>query len=195
MPLEPPRDFRASSHEPLQQTMARLRQTLRIQPDSQVGLKPAEDPASSGPPLEIGATGGKGAVDATYSRLISENKVFLATRVDPASLLAERHSLARLHRSLVECETILRYFAAGPNRTGFVGRMLNAFQRFVHRALNWFVGPSIGFDKSATEALAETTAAIDIVQRQIYLIAHELAVLSERLTSLEATKDTTRNEP
>lgn len=194
MPFETPRNFRASDHEPLQQAMARLRNALRIQPESQVVLKPAGNPATPEATPEI-APGNQDPVEATCGRLISESKVFIATRVDAPSLLAERHSLLSLRRSLAECETIVRYFAAGPTRTGFAGRMLNAFQQFTRRALNWFIGPSISFDKSATEALAETAVAIDIVQRQIYLITQELALLSDRLASLEATKSAIHNAP
>jgi cellobiose-specific phosphotransferase system component IIB len=61
--------------------------------------------------------------------------------------------------------------------------------------LNWFIGPSISFDKSALNAVAETAAAVDVVQRQIYLMAQELAVLSDKLESLEERNSQSHSSP
>jgi hypothetical protein len=118
--------------------------------------------------------------------MLLERQVFVAARVDSPALLEERHPLSDLRRSLAECETVLRYFAAGPGRVGFSGKVLNASQQCTRRVLNWFIGPSISFDESAIKAAGEATAAIDVMQRQIHLIAQELAALWDKLESLEA---------
>ena len=194
MPFELPRNFQISDREPLEQVMARLRSALRIHPESAVTLQLAEDPgfAKAAPQTAAGEQNSAGNM---YRTMGPERKVFVATRIDPPSLLAERHSLSELRRSLAECETILAHFAAGPSREGFLGRMLNVFQQCTRRVLNWFIGPSISFDKSALNAVAETAAAVDVVQRQIYLMAQELAVLSDKLESLEERNSQFHSSP
>ncbi len=110
---------------------------------------------------------------------------------ETSSILSQGHSLSRLRASIEECQTIVRYFEAGPQRKGITGRILNNVSDYSRRFLNWFIGPSVSFDRSTTSALEQSRAALELLQKQVKAIASELDSLSRTVNVLA----TERKEP
>lgn len=102
---------------------------------------------------------------------------YVLKTIDDVSLLEERYSLARLREELDHCQAVLQHFRAGQSRSGVRARLANYVALMSRRVLKWFIAPSMIFDESAMRALSEITAAIETMQRQLKVIADELAAL------------------
>jgi hypothetical protein len=159
--------------------MARLRVSVQVDPDSRMALVPESSsknvPQSSGN-LELDEAS---TSSEAYARVASRGKILVAQRVHDVTVLTEQPALAQIRLKLEECRTILAYFESGPSRTGALGKLKNLVTGVTRRALNWFVAPSIMFDKSAAEALNETAASIELLHRQVHVLAQQLATLTE----------------
>lgn len=145
-------------------------------PGSRMALFPVEPSA-----IELLSCPSTASVDHDESSTPAHSfNAYVAKRVDEFSLLEGKYSLATLSEQLDRCRTVLRHFHAGQARRGLKGRAANFVALISHRILNWFITPSIEFDDAAEKSLSEITYAIDRMQRQIKIIATEVAWLRER---------------
>jgi DNA-binding transcriptional MerR regulator len=194
MDFETSPDSRIPKDAGLERAMEKLRRSLRVAPESHLETVPVPTTAT------LAATGvAKGndvaqspasstSAEELYSRLVAGGRVFKGYRVDDSALLGRQHSLAQLRLNLEECRTVLSYLQTGPLRAGLAGQMKNSVTRLTWRVLNWFITPSITFDRSAANALNECAVSLDLLTRQVQVIARELASLSEAMAAIEASQ-------
>jgi hypothetical protein len=198
MDFETPPSLKIPQNASLEETMEALRRTLRVEPESRLKLRPApvevttdsvtpsqqigsENSGKSAPPTDAG--------EEIYSRVVARGGIFRGSRVDDPTLLTRQHSLSQLRLNLEECRTVVSYLQNGPQRTGVAGQLKNRVTGLTWRMLNWFITPSISFDRSAANALNECAASLDLLSRQVQLIARELTSLSEAVEAMQVSRN------
>lgn len=196
MAFETPRTFRIPKGRGLPEAMNKLSQALRVEPESRIQLEalgvtvPSQSSATGDSRNAAGSASpgktGESAEDI-YRRVLERGGSFTARRIDDASLLSRQYSLSSLRMNLEECRTVVAFLQNGPQRIGRLAGLKNGITRLTRVALNWFIAPSVIFDKAAGEALNECAASLDLLSRQVQVIAQELAVLSETTKALEVS--------
>jgi hypothetical protein len=204
MAFETPRNFKIESDRSLPEAMEKLGHALRVDPESRVQIEPVcarPSPISIAPDksLQAGNAGQENlnvSAESVYSQVAARGGMFIARRIDDASLLSRQYSLVRLRLKLEECRTVIAFLQTGPQRTGPLAGVKNGITRFTRLAFNWFITPSVTFHSAAGDALNECAASLDLLSRQIQVIAQELAVLSETTSALEtALSELPKNLP
>ncbi len=197
MAFETPREFRLPKDASLAKAMEELRQQLDVGPDSRLELEPAAHSVAN----ESSKAAGRSKPAATpeedssgtsapeiYSRLVGEGTSFVARRVVDSPLITRQHSLSKLRLNLEECRVILKYLESGPRRSGTVGKLKNRITSVTQRALNWFITPSITFDRAAADALNECATSLDLLSRQVKALAQDLVELSGSVRQLQLSQ-------
>lgn len=153
-----------------EEALEKLRQAIKAQSGAQRPLRVSTvEPASS-----LAAAAGKPmSGQEVYARLVAEGRLLGRERSSHA-ILSNGFSLASMRKNLEDCRTVLRFYDVGPQRTGFAGRLADFVTSVTKRVLNWFITPSMMFDRSAASALEEAAAALERLQSQVLLLSSEL---------------------
>ncbi len=184
MAFQSKRTFKIPNGTTLPEAMEKLRKTLQIDPASRPTLGTSH--AMQHAPLvdEPELTKSAASAEEMYAAIMSGGSSFVVQRIDNRSLLSRQVSMSRLRLNLEECRALLNFLQAGPSRKGPLSGVKNSVTNLTRKVLNWFIAPSVAFDKATSDALNECAASIELLSKQVHVIADELAVLSNAANAL-----------